>query len=188
MKVEKAVGNADDFVADEEESEDEMIMTVSPKQKPAIVRGERKKEAQPPKVEMEDDDDVAMVNNDVDVDDNDNEDAMPKAKPTVYGAMDDYAQVKETKNDDSGATTNKRRRRRKKLVEVTAMDASGYLTTETKEVWEDIPSDEEDPVVPPPPTAASAKVPPPASRPKKKPVQKSKLKQGNLMGFFTKKT
>ena len=159
----KLVGNADDFVGDEEESDDEVQMDT----KPVNVRGR----AVP--------DDEAMIHDDEEEEETKEEKA--KAKPTIYGAMDDFAKPKEkAAPQDEGAP--KRRRRRKRLVEKTTIDKSGYLHTETQEIWEDIPTDEEE-------EEAPKKVKPAApvvSRPKKKVVKPSGMKQGKL-NFFVKK-
>ncbi|GAX17319.1 hypothetical protein FisN_10Lh183 [Fistulifera solaris] len=93
---------------------------------------------------------------------------------SVRGAMDDFAT--EMKRPTAPTTTTGRRRR-KKLIQKTSMDAQGYLHTETQEVWEDILSDEEDePIfVPKKPTTQQAA------------NKKVNMKQGSLLGFFTKK-
>ena len=67
----KAIGNADDFVGDEEESDEEVEATT----KPAVVRGRARPVVQDEPVEMEEDE----------------EEEKSKAKPTIYGAMDDFA-------------------------------------------------------------------------------------------------
>ena len=152
----KTVGNADDFVADEEESDDEEEVVA----KPAIVRGR-------------DAPDQAMVD-DVDEEMKEEEEEEKTAKPTIYGAMDDFAKPKEKTTAD----TTKRRRRRKKLVTKTSTDKNGYLHTETQEVWGDIPTDEEEE------DEAPKKVKPAPSRPKKKVVKPSGMKQGKLNSFF----
>ena len=159
----KAIGNADDFVGDEEESEDE---EEAPVQKPAVVRERARPSA----------DDLVLM----DEDREDNEPVHSNAKATVYGAMDDFAKPKEP----AAATDEepKRRRRRKRLVDKTTMDEHGYLHTETQEIWEDIPSDEERAEE----EAKKAKAPA-SIRPKKKVVKASGMKQGSLMGFFKKK-
>ena len=158
----KSVGNADDFVGDEEESDDEEVVV----QKPAVVRGRVV-----PK------DDEVMVMDDVE----EEKEEKNKAKPTIYGAMDDFAKPKEAAPE---ADAPKRRRRRKRLIEKTTMDKSGYIHTETQEIWEDIPTDEEEEVEAPKKAKPAVPVP---SRPKKKVVKTSGMKQGDIKGFFSAK-
>eukprot|EP00977_Amphora_coffeiformis_P012682 scaffold3199_cov165-Amphora_coffeaeformis.AAC.5 len=165
------VGNADDFVGDEEESDEEMEDEV-PQQKPAVVRGR----APRPK-----EDDQIMIADEVEEEEENDDDEKSKAKPTIYGAMDDFAKPKEP-SQESTSDANKRRRRRKRLVEKTTMDKDGYLHTEKQEIWEDIPTDEEDEEV-----AKKSKPAPGPARPKKSTVKAAGMKQGNLMGFFSKK-
>lgn len=144
----KKVGRVDDLVGDEDDSDEE---EVAPRKK--IIRGRK-----PPKEESVEKEEEPVV-----------EPAVP-----VRGAMDDFTtEVKRT----TAPTETTGRRRRKKLIQKTSMDAQGYLHTETQEVWEDIPSDEEDePIfVPKKPTSQQAS------------NKKVNMKQGSLLGFFTKK-
>ncbi|GKY94898.1 hypothetical protein MPSEU_000454700 [Mayamaea pseudoterrestris] len=100
-----------------------------------------------------------------------------KDEPVASGAMDAFATKKDAASN--GGTAHKRRR--KKLVEKTTMDASGYLHTETQEIWEDIPSDEEEVKVAP--VVAKKAAPKPVASKK----NAASMKQGSLMGFFKKK-
>lgn len=162
----KTVGNADDFVGDEEESDDEQDEEMEPEQ--AVVRGRP-------------DDQVMVVDDEEDEEEEKEESA--KAKPKIYGAMDDFAKPKEPKPVQDDDNAPKHRRRRKTLVTKTTMDKSGYLHTETQEVWVDIPTDEEG-------EEAPKKVKPAApapSRSKQKVVKPSGMKQGSLASFFAKK-
>ena len=167
----ESVGNADDFIGDEEESDEEMMEEEVRHQKPTVVRGR----ASRPK----DVDDQIMIADDQEEAEK-NEEVTSKAKPTIYGAMDDFAKPKEL-SQESTSDANKRRRRRKRLVEKTTMDKDGYLHTEKQEIWEDIPTDEEDEV------AKKSKPAPAPTRPKKTISKVAEMKQGSLKGFFSKK-
>ena len=107
------IGNADDFVADEEDSDDdcdskEEIRVVK---KPAAARLPKESPPSPAPA------------------------PKPKKKASpVRGAMDAFAEEQ--------SNAKRQRKRRKKLVEKTTM-VGGYLRTETVTVWEDIPTDEE---------------------------------------------
>ncbi|CAB9524264.1 expressed unknown protein [Seminavis robusta] len=74
-------------------------------------------------------------------------------------------------------TETKHRRRRKKMVEQTFTDENGYIYTETKAVWEDVPSDEEEQFPVPSKKIVQAKG--------KKPIKKPS-KQGSITSFFGK--
>jgi hypothetical protein len=145
----KKVGRVEDLVGDEDDSEEDE--EVAPRKK--VIRG--RKDPKEESVEEKEE--------------------TPVVEPPVRGAMDDFAT--EMKRPTAPTTTTTGRRRRKKLIQKTSMDAQGYLHTETQEVWEDIPSDEEDePVfVPKKPTTQQAS------------NKKVNMKQGSLLGFFTKK-
>ena len=158
----KAVGNVDDFVGDEEESDDEEMEQQPPP--PSMVRGRAP------------DNDQVMIDGD-DEEEDKKEDQKSKAKPTVYGAMDDFAKPKEPASQQG--TSDSRPHRRKRIVTKTTTDEDGYLQTETQEIWEEIPPEE---VV----KQAPKKAPAP-SRPKKKVAKPTDMKQGSLMGFFKKK-
>lgn len=148
------VGCVDDFMGDEDDSDDDpMEVDVAPRKK--IIRG-RKQSNKEEKVE----------------------EPVSEEEPVlpVRGAMDDFAT--EAKQRPAAETSTSGRRRRKKLVQKTSMDAQGYLHTETQEIWEDIPSDEEDePIfIPKKPTTTQQTS-----------TKKVAMKQGSLLGFFTKK-
>ena len=66
------------------------------------------------------------------------------------------------------------------MVEKTYTDEQGYLYTSTEAVWEDVNSDEE-----PEATKPAEKESP--KKKAKKAVKPKAMKQGTLMGFFTKK-
>jgi hypothetical protein len=169
----KVIGNADDFVADEEDSEDDDVEVVLPKSSKV-----RTKPTPPPSPEPQ-------------------EPASP-----VRGAMDAFttttttttttktktnrqtAQTNSTEPDGCGTT--RQRKRRKKLVEKTSL-VNGYLRNETQVVWEDVPTDEEE----------EEKAPSAISRNHHKIAKKAAvpgtsknpqgMKQKSLMGFFSKK-
>jgi hypothetical protein len=171
----KGIGNADDFVADEEDSEDDDVEVVLPKSSKV-----RTKPTPPPSPEPQ-------------------EPASP-----VRGAMDAFttttttstknktnrqtAQTTSTEPNGGGGPT-RQRKRQKKLVEKTSL-VNGYLRNETQVVWEDVPTDEEEEEKAPSSASNSrnhhnkmtkkAAVPGPSKNPQG-------MKQKSLMGFFSKK-
>jgi hypothetical protein len=161
------VGNADDFEGDMDEDDDDDEEEVEIAEPPVVVR-EGVKAVVIPK------DDHMVVDDEEEL-----ETKKSKAKPTVYGAMDDFAKAKQpdkaAQSKDGDAPRRKRRKVWKKHL---TQDSRGYMHEEMQEVWEDIPSDEE--------REAQTKVVA-QSRPKKKVVKAAGMKQGNLMGFFKKK-
>lgn len=201
----KTVGNADDFVGDldDDDDDDDDVMDVSKAEDPAVEEEKpRKKRASPssksksrkqkqPRPTIYDDDDDDDGYNAQDYDDD--------CQPKVTGAMDAFAKATSSKKvaADSGenGSKGKNKRRRKRLVEKTTVDPSGYLHTETQEIWEDIPTDEEDT------ETVLTRGKPPQQLLKKTNQQSKKLgatsstksgkkgpmKQGSLMGFFGKK-
>jgi len=123
------VGNADDFVGDEDEDDDFMEQEVERKRRNAArekSRSSKKKQEKP----VEQEDEVEVVK--------------------VHGAMDAFAQPSEKKPEH-------KKKRRKRLEEKTTMDANGYIHTETQAVWEDV--EEEDEPVPVAKTAPVKKAP-----------------------------
>lgn len=162
------IGDADDFVGDMDEEEDEEEEKPAASQKP-LLRGRRKPEPT-------DNDDEVMI------EDSGDEIAKDAAKPTIHGAMDDFAKPKEAQLSQDSEGGEKRRRRRKKIVKKAYTDEKGYLHTESQEVWEDVPSDEEEETKKKPAKPVSA-----PTRPKKKAAKSTDMKQGSLMGFFKKK-
>ena len=159
----KKVGNADDFVGDVDDDEDEddndAMEVVRPSRKPRA--GTR----QPSSVKPAEND-VSLEAQDI------------KVAP-VSGAMDAFAKKTTDENKQSGE--QKRKRRRKKLETKTSMDARGYLHTETVEVWEEIPSDEDEKE-----SSIVAHKLSHRSAPAKKKASVN-MKQGSLKGFFTTK-
>jgi hypothetical protein len=180
------VGNADNFVGDLDDDDDDDDVDEVVMQEPAIVRENKASSKRRAKAIQDDDDDGEDNGNPV-VDKRTKQKEV-KPKPPVTGAMDAFAttsqsQKSETSNGDGSSQQLPKKRRRKKMVEKTTMDQSGYLHTETQEIWEDVPSDEEEPV-------SKIKAPPKLAPVKKKKGAangKSDMKQGNLMGFFKKK-
>lgn len=178
-KSSKIVGNADDFVGDMEDDDDEdsvnndssVSMEIEPGQK--VRKKVAKRQVLMDDDDGDDDDDYIML-----------DEKPKKEKVVVTGAMDAFTTTKEKPATDDTAATKKRRR--KKLVDKTTVDANGYLHTETQEVWEDVPSDEEDEGLAAVLTTKKASLPKKQSG-KKKTGAKSNMKQGNLMGFFKKK-
>jgi hypothetical protein len=178
------VGNADNFVGDLDDDDDDDDVEEVVMQEPAIVRENKASSKRRAKAIQDDDEDDDNVNPSPDKKTKQKE---AKPKPPVTGAMDAFAttsqsQKSETTSNVDGSSKQKKRRR-KKMVEKTTMDQSGYLHTETQEIWEDVPSDEEEPV-------STIKAPPKLAPVKNKKVAtngKSDMKQGSLMGFFKKK-
>lgn len=163
------VGNADDFVGDfdDEEEDDDVCM-----QEPAMVRGEDPTMRRTIAIDDSDDDEDEAANP--------AKAKSSKKKAPLSGAMDAFTSQKPKPQESAG--DSKKKRRRKRLVEKTTTDPNGYLHTETQEVWEDVPSDEEEA-----PSLLSKKAPSRLAATKKKGAGKTGMKQGNLMGFFKKK-
>jgi hypothetical protein len=184
------VGNADDFVGDldddddDDDDDDVVDVTVKETVEPVVVRENKKKAASNKRrtIAIDDDDD------DDDYDDNGKSKKHKEAKLPVTGAMDAFATTSQkSETADVHDDSKPKKRRRKKLVEKTTMDPNGYLHTETQEIWEDVPSDEDEPVSK---SISSKKAPPklaPVTKKKSAANGKSGMKQGNLMGFFKKK-
>jgi DNA polymerase subunit Cdc27 len=203
----KGVGNADDFVGDMEEDEDESVpdsKTASPmnvdedddilpdvaKQRPA--RQAATKQPKPQRAILDDDEVMVM-------DQEEHPRRQPAKKPRSKvvacvdaGAMDAYTTQRRTVSSQSSATATasstgpQQRRRQKQWVEKTTLDANGYLRTESQEVWVDVPNDDESPAAPA--AAPAALVPkPPTKKAVSGKTKKPAMKQGNLMGFFQKK-
>jgi DNA polymerase subunit Cdc27 len=205
----KGVGNADDFVGDmeEDEDEDESVpdsKTASPmnvdedddtlpdvaKQRPA--RKAATKQPKPQRAILDDDEVMVM-------DQEEHPRRQPAKKPRSKlvasvdaGAMDAYTTQRRTVPSQSSATATasstgpQQRRRQKQWVEKTTLDANGYLRTESQEVWVDVPSDDESPAAPAATPAALVPKPPTKKAVSGK-TKKPAMKQGNLMGFFQKK-
>jgi hypothetical protein len=159
VAVQEKVGNADDFVGDVEESDSDESMEVEPVSK-----------TKQPTIDDLDSDTSEPTKK--------NQFKKNKSDIVVIGAMDAFAMKKELAPVQVG-----HKRRRKKLVQTTTKDDSGYLHTETQEVWEDIPTDEEQEEIKKSSMVAVKKIQPVAN----KGAKKDKMKQGSLMGFFTKK-
>jgi hypothetical protein len=192
------VGNADDFVGDLDDDEDDYNNDDedddnsndnddnnndddASMQEPAVVR-ENKQACKRRSIAIADSDDD---------DDDKGADTAKESKPTVTGAMDAFTAPSQKVEAPDNADGGKKKRRRKRLSEKITMDPNGYLHTETQEVWEEVPSDEDET----PSDKLSNKLPS-SSKPaavavikKKKGAAagKSSMKQGNLMGFFKKK-
>lgn len=146
----KVVGNADDFVGDDESSDDESV-------NPVEVPPSPKKRDQP---DVNENDETAQVE-EIDLMDVDQD---PK---------------KEENMETESSPAPKKRGRRKKLVQKTSVDSKGYFHTETQEIWEDIPSDEEPERIKPKKT--TKKLAAPAKKKAKG------MKQGSIGSFFAKK-
>jgi hypothetical protein len=198
------VGNADDFIGDMDDEDDDEhesnngigkassvdAMDVDePKETNVSKKKQRKSQT---KMVIIDDDDNDHDNN------HDEDPAIKKVrtkKPAavVHGAMDSFTTVVAKPNEpENSIHTTKQRRRRKKLVDKTTVDENGYLHTETQEVWEDIPSDEEqDPAssrgLALPAKTSKAQPPELMTINSRKKSNKANMKQGNIMGFFQKK-
>ena len=170
------VGTADDFVGDidDEDEEDDMgkcydsnmDVTKPLEQVPMVV------EKQGPRPTLEN-----GVSNDAEV-----------AGESNRQSENDLMEMEAPPAAQKASTGERRKPRRKKLVKTTYRDTNGYLRSEMKEVWEEIPSDEEDDK-----SAVKLKQtrPLPHKQPpskKKKPAagKPSKLKQGSLSAFFKK--
>jgi hypothetical protein len=207
----KNIGNADDFVGDVDDDDDEEEVRID-------ISQSNHHKAVPEAMDIDDEHKHTQSGNEHRNDNVDNdlmdddEDDNNKTSQNKTGAMDAFVVAnKETTviNNNSNATHS--RRRRKKLVERTYTDAKGYLHTETQEIWEEIPSDEENDNSSTLPTIgqsnnenghnttkksqqlikgkASDKGTKllPNSKNSKKGTAASHLKQGSLMGFFSKK-
>lgn len=163
------VGNADDFVGDldeddDDEEEDDVFAESAPSPKKIKIT-----EKNTTKSESEQKEEVMQVDDD---------------------AQKVEVNLKTISVDKASNEQPRRRPKRKKLVEKTTMDASGYLHTETQEVWEEIPSDEDDIVTKQKVTTKKKHCPKVVSNnntKKKKAVTKnSGMKQGKIMSFFKK--
>jgi DNA polymerase subunit Cdc27 len=156
------VGDADDFVGDVDDSDQEEVAAV-PVAKPGKQRVSR--------VILSDDDeeeeDLKVPKKAAS--------RRKKVLPPVSGAMDVFATTTAKTAAESEDPAPRRRRRRKKLVTNTTTDAKGYLHTEQEEVWEEYSTDEE------------AKLPTVAKKPTTTAAKPVNRKQGNIMGFFKKK-
>lgn len=157
------VGTADDFVGDEEDSDDDDQERVRQEQQAA-----RRKAVQEANLEDQD------------------LETEPKEEFKVVGAMDSFATAT-PKPPSKPSTSTRQRKRRKKLVEETVM-VNGYLRTETKAIWEDVPTDEEEDQKP------QQQRPQHAQHLSKKTTSgqstakaQQGMKQKSLMGFFSKK-
>eukprot|EP00537_Pseudo-nitzschia_pungens_P001208 CAMPEP_0172370164 /NCGR_PEP_ID=MMETSP1060-20121228/36716_1 /TAXON_ID=37318 /ORGANISM="Pseudo-nitzschia pungens, Strain cf. cingulata" /LENGTH=547 /DNA_ID=CAMNT_0013095357 /DNA_START=21 /DNA_END=1664 /DNA_ORIENTATION=+ len=194
-----SIGNADDFVGDEDEdSDDEQDMVDRRIRSAEIVRKLRERDDHMDALAKEDDRDRERV-----------------AARVTRGAMDAFCEKRrEPANSEATATATeaeegapgtKRRRRRKVFRDTTAVNARGFLVTTTEAVWEEIESDddEEEEETNTAGSASSGKQSQPSKRApakprpkqrqkpiaakKTKPAAKRDLKQGSLMGFFSKK-
>lgn len=193
----KDVGNADDFVGDMDDDEDDNDSEVM--EAPSIdgmdvdepqetnVSKKTQRKAHTKMVIMDDDDDDNVRDTGI------KKVRTKKSVAVVHGAMDAFTTVVAKPNEpENNHHSTKQRRRRKKLVDKTTVDENGYLHTETQEVWEDIPSEEEqDPSFSKglalPAQISKSRPQELASINSKKKTNKANMKQGNLMGFFQKK-
>jgi hypothetical protein len=187
----KMIGNADDFVGDQEEdSDDERDMEEHSKKAAKHAEHEKsptsKRKNRKTQAEVEEEmrqEEVARKSSGMYQNDSDDEQHFK-------GAMDAF--TTKTKNTEPSTTqTGSGKKRRKKLVEKTTMDSKGYMTTTTEVVWEEVDSDEEENTAKSNASAtqsaaskalSSSKAA--ASKTKTKP---SDMKQKGIMGFFAKK-
>lgn len=184
------IGTVDDFVGDEESDDDSDDDSMDAK---IAATGEKKPRALLDDDEDSDDDDGHLQTKPMKKKTNGSDSAVTapqektkkkrKEEPTVVsGAMDAFA-TKKDKAETNTAPATKHKRRRKKLVERTTMDASGYLHTETQEIWENILSDEEDSEV----VSQISTKKMEATKPNASKKAPAAMKQGSIMGFFKKK-
>ena len=207
----KNIGNADDFVGDvDDDDEDDERIDIKRSNHHKVV---------PDVMDIDNEDKHHQRDNKNNIDDNgdddlmdDDEDDNNKTSQNKTGAMDAFVVAnKESTDINNKSNATHSRRRRKKLVERTYTDAKGYLHTETQEIWEEIPSNEENDDSSTLPSIglsnnesghnttkksqqllkgkASDKGTKllPNSKNSKKGAAASHLKQGSLMGFFSKK-
>eukprot|EP00978_Attheya_sp_CCMP212_P025344 scaffold81381_cov57-Attheya_sp.AAC.1 len=183
-KKSKAVGNADDFVGDEDEDEDferEDVERRKRNEKEARMRV--REEATRKRTKVIQRKSTKQVDEDADDQDSTFEQSSTSSTVAVVGAMDSFTTQKTSqpnvpaKKNTSSAPSKKKR---KKLTEETFADDQGYLQTKTVTIWEDVPSDEE-PEKPPLRHSTVEKSKPASNGPKKQ------MKQVGLMGFFGKK-
>ena len=171
-KSSKAVGNADDFLGDmdDEDNDSDSVNEVDESRRVSKTQTKTKERgavaANPKKT----------VRRAYQMHDSDSEE---DAEQPVEGDVEKTAKVNVTVNDGA-----KHRRRRKGLVEKTFTDENGYLYTETQTIWEDVPSDEEDVSVLTNKKSTGAA---PGKKAKKVSGPTKAMKQGSLMGFFKKK-
>lgn len=167
----KHVGNADDFMGDEDEDDDFVTAEQEREERNAKQRKTQEKEVAENTQKVKRAKQHGRKTIAIDKDDDDDNDHKE-----VVGAMDAFSK-KETK-----LSGNRTKKRRKKLEEKTSMDASGYIHTETITVWEDVSSDEEKQQEI---KKQTAKVVNPLA--KTKVANTKHMKQAGLMGFFAKK-
>jgi hypothetical protein len=184
----KPVGNADDFVADLEDSDDEESAQAVVQLAAASRQTKKEQQMARRKAVQEANRQASRENEEEDGSDNE------KEQYKVVGAMDAFATTAPktattasagppppNNNNNSGAGGGgiRQRKRRKKLVEETVM-VNGYLRTETKAIWEDVPTDEEEEEK----NTAMTKI----NQTKTLVAKNSQgMKQKSLMGFFAKK-
>jgi len=168
IEEKKSIGNADDFVGDVDDDDDDDDSYQAPQKEEEPVAREFSRNSnnarQSQTADIDDDDDSLQ-------EEEEDKDSTAKSEPM---------QIEQPQP--------KRRRRRKKLVQKTTVDESGYLHTETQEIWEEIPSDEEAEK----PKAAAPARKPAVGKSKKQPPKKKGgkakggMKQGSLHSFFKK--
>jgi len=173
------VGNADDFVGDEE-SDEEKENHVLDVETEVVNMNEEEPEEEPVKI-------VKKSRRKKKAEDEETE--LDPQSETTKGAMDAFAVVA-TKSSSSQSVASSGKRRRQKHVERTSVDVDGYLKTETVCIMEDIPTDEEEGESKnTAPIETKSSLTAKTSNASKKPVAKSigKKKQMGLNAFFTKK-
>lgn len=220
------VGNADDFVGDLDDDDEDDEDEENSMEDPEKIMDNNDDVNNPNDVVMEEvtEDKKSSKSNKTSkrslskerTDDDDIMDSEEKLTEPTKGAMDAFVSNNGSKTSKEGNGLQRQHpRRRKKMVEKTYVDSRGYLHTETQEVWEEIPSDEENDTVMSQQHLSSKHQQESTSIPSKKQqvlpsngggastssttrtnskpnVKKggahaSNLKQGNLMGFFAKK-
>lgn len=204
------VGNADDFVGDEDEdSEDEREHEEHLKKARQQAREQEAQEAvsssksskrnRKTQAQVEEEmrrEEAARkasgMNNEGGDDDDD-------GTPHFKGAMDAFTTKKKPVAVTATSTLAPGKKRRKRFVEKTTKDANGYLKTTTEVVWEDVDASEIDDEKEEETwtgkkegtAAAAANQKPVSNKPslpkKKAPANTADLKQKGIMGFFAKK-
>ena len=157
------IGTADDFMGDEDEDE-EFLQQEKLRQDRRLLRegkavsSSQQEQRGRPKVQQQQ--------------------QQPRSKPISTTNVDTKSVHKDDNREEEEQQQQQHqpvvsgKKRRKKLVEKTTMDEHGYMHTETHVEWEEISVVDE----------------PPAAVVEKKVIKNTKnMKQGSLMGFFSKK-
>jgi len=166
--ISKSVGNADDFVGDEDEDDDFIKEDEQRQRRNAVAARKSVRETAEKKPQKKPQRRIPPT------DDN----SADEIEEMVEGAMDTYATPKTDGGQKVGAKQKKR-----VLEEKTTVDENGFLRTETVTVWKEMSDVEEK-------KANSSRPPSRSAVGNKKAVVKKNvknMKQQGLFGFFTAK-